>query len=57
MIDNSESRMWADHGHQFSDQVANAFSKAFLAFERLHAIQFDAPWQSQARRGRRTGRA
>ena len=46
MLDHSESRMWADHGQDFSASVARALTKAWTAFQRLHSIQFDAPWDA-----------
>ena len=57
MLDHIDSRMWADHGHDFSDWVARAFSQALVPFQRLHAIQFDAPWQRDGRRPNRPGQA
>jgi hypothetical protein len=45
MRDLIEARAWADHGHAFSESVAGLFAAAKTAFERLNAIQFDAPWQ------------
>ena len=46
MLAHSESRMWADHGQDFSASVARALTKAWTAFQRLHSIQFDAPWDA-----------
>jgi hypothetical protein len=57
MLDHVDSRMWADHGHDFSAFVASALSKAFAAFQRLNAIQFDAPWQHEGRRPKSSGEA
>lgn len=58
MIDGIDGRMWADHGHAFSESVAQALSKAMTAFQRLNAIQFDAPWRSTTGRSPHgTGRA
>jgi hypothetical protein len=57
MLDHAESRMWADHGHEFSTLVARALSKGLIAFQRLNAIQFDAPWQRNSRRPSRPGQA
>lgn len=45
MRDLIEARAWADHGHAFSQSVADLIAAARIAFERLNAIQFDAPWQ------------
>jgi hypothetical protein len=57
MIDHIDSRMWADHGHDFSASIAGALSKAWLAFQRLNAIQFDAPWERKIRHPNRPGQA
>ena len=57
MLDQIESRMWADHGHDFSDWAGRAFAKTLLPFQRLNAIQFDAPWQRGSRRPHRPGQA
>lgn len=56
MIDGPDGRLWADHGHQFSETVAHAFAKGWVAFQRLNAIQFDAPWRGDLRPVRRDGR-
>ena len=45
MRDVLEARAWADHGHAFSESMAGLLTAARTAFERLNAIQFDAPWQ------------
>jgi hypothetical protein len=57
MLDHLDSRMWADHGHEFSATVAGALSKALEAFQRLNAIQFEAPWQRKPRYPNRPGQA
>jgi hypothetical protein len=57
MLDGIDNRMWADHGHDFSEFVARALSKGWVAFQRLNAIQFDAPWRRDARSARPHGRA
>jgi hypothetical protein len=45
MRDAIEARDWAEHGHALSEALAGLFTAAGHAFRRLHAIQFDAPWQ------------
>jgi hypothetical protein len=45
MRDLIEARAWADHGHAFSESVAGLLAAVRTAFERLNAIQFDAPWR------------
>jgi len=45
MRDMIEARAWADLGHAFSESMAGLLAAARTAFERLNAIQFDAPWQ------------
>ncbi|MDB5691521.1 MAG: hypothetical protein JWO81_584 [Alphaproteobacteria bacterium] len=44
MRDLMEARMWAEHGHAFARSVTGLFAAAGAAFQRLNAIQFDAPW-------------
>ena len=50
MRDMLEARAWADHGHAFSQSVADLFAAARTAFERLNAIQFEAPWRRERAR-------
>jgi hypothetical protein len=45
MRDGMEVRLWAEHGHAFSEQLAGLLAAAWTAFQRLNAIQFDAPWR------------
>ena len=47
MRDLIEARAWADHGHAFSESMASLLAAARTAFERLNAIQFDAPWRRE----------
>jgi hypothetical protein len=56
MIDGIDGRMWAEHGHAFSESVARALSQAMTAFQRLNAIQFDAPWRENTGRSGHPGR-
>ena len=55
MLDHHDSRMWADHGQDFSAWAADALAKALIPFQRLNAIQFDAPWRRGPRRANRAG--
>jgi hypothetical protein len=47
MRDHIEARLWADHGHQFSEDLHRLFAGVRETFERLAAIQFEAPWQNE----------
>ena len=44
MRDYIDGRVWADHGHQFSEQVAVLLAAAKDVFCRLQRIEYDAPW-------------
>jgi hypothetical protein len=48
MRDEIDGRLWAEHGHAFSEGVARLISEIRLSLERLHAFQFDAPWRHRA---------
>jgi hypothetical protein len=45
MSNDFDSAIWADNHHQLSDGVAGWFDKLAYAFERLQAIEYDAPWE------------
>lgn len=45
MRDSIEAHEWAKHGHAFSSSVGGLLAAARTAFQRLTAIQFDAPWR------------
>ncbi|HEY0130942.1 MAG TPA: hypothetical protein VGB57_06010 [Allosphingosinicella sp.] len=49
MRDEIDSRIWAEHGHAFSEDLANFFANIGAGFRRLNEIQFDAPWKRDAR--------
>ena len=36
---------WADSHHQLSEAIAAFFDKLGYVFERLQAIEYDAPWE------------
>ncbi|HMC91049.1 MAG TPA: hypothetical protein VKI45_01190 [Allosphingosinicella sp.] len=57
MRDAMEARMWAEHGHAFSDAVAAILASAWAAMKTLNRIEFDAPWEHGAGTGRPSGRA
>jgi hypothetical protein len=44
-----DSAAWAQGHHHLSDGIARLIQKAAYGFERLSAIQYDAPWK-RARR-------
>ena len=45
MRDLIEARLWADHGHQFSEDLHRLFVGTRDALARLHELQWDAPWR------------
>lgn len=53
MRDEIDSRIWADHGRAFSEDLARFFSTTAASvgagFRRLNEIQFDAPWKRDSR--------
>ncbi|HEX8241209.1 MAG TPA: hypothetical protein VF574_15855 [Allosphingosinicella sp.] len=53
MRDEIDSRLWVQHGHAFSESVANFFASAGDAIgtglRRLNEMEFDAPWERDAR--------
>ncbi|HLL30054.1 MAG TPA: hypothetical protein VK403_03555 [Allosphingosinicella sp.] len=52
MRDEIDSRIWADHGGAFSEELARFFANLGTGLRRLNEIQFDAPWKRGAgRRG------
>ena len=48
MRDDYLSADWANNHGQFTAALRALFDAASTAFERLHAIQFDAPWKHEA---------
>jgi hypothetical protein len=53
MRDEIDSRIWVEHGHAFSEDLAHFFASAAAAIgtglRRLNEIEFDAPWERDAR--------
>jgi hypothetical protein len=53
MRDEIDSRMWVEHGHAFSEDLANFFAGAAAAIgtglRRLNEMEFDAPWERDFR--------
>ena len=39
-----ESETWADNRHHVNGQLDSFFRKLAHVFRRLHAIQYEAPW-------------
>jgi hypothetical protein len=52
MRDEIDSRFWVEHGADFSaffaDRIDRLVNAAKVSFERLVAIEFDAPWRASA---------
>jgi hypothetical protein len=50
MRDEIDSRIWVEHGTDFSaflaDRIDRMVNAARVSFERLVAIEFDAPWRA-----------
>jgi len=53
MRDEIDSRIWAEHGHGFSEDLANFLASAGAAIgtglRRLNEMEFDAPWERDSR--------
>lgn len=53
MRDEIDSRIWAEHGHRFSEDLASFFASVGAAvgtgLRRLNEMEFDAPWKRDAR--------
>lgn len=53
MRDEIDSRIWAEHGHDFSEDLASFFASTGaaigVALRRLNQIEFDAPWKRDVR--------
>jgi hypothetical protein len=45
MHDRIDARLWADHGAQFSADVAKAYGWVIQTFCRISEIQFRSPWR------------
>jgi hypothetical protein len=45
MSNDYESAAWADHHWQISAGLTHLFHDLAHAFERLNAIEYDAPWE------------
>ncbi len=53
MRDEIDSRIWAEHGHAFSEDLAKFLASAGAAIgtglRRLNEMEFDAPWKRDLR--------
>jgi hypothetical protein len=53
MRDEIDGRIWAEHGHAFSENVANLLSTLGttigVGLRRLNELEFDAPWKRDLR--------
>ena len=45
MHDEIDGRLWAAHGRQFGRDVSAFLRQLARGFERLHALEWDAPWK------------
>ncbi len=57
MRDEIDGRLWAAHGHNFSDDLHKILVSAGKALARLHRIEWDAPWRRASAPGSRPGQA
>jgi hypothetical protein len=48
MRDEMDMRLWEAHHSDFSAFLAEALGKVRVSFERLVAIEFDAPWRGSS---------
>ena len=53
MRDEIDSRIWVEHGHAFSEDLAKFFARLAdsigTGLRRLNEIEFDAPWRNDVR--------
>jgi hypothetical protein len=49
MHDRFDARLWADHGSQFTKDVARALHWLLRTFCTMTAIQYRAPWRDGRR--------
>ncbi len=45
MRDEMDARMWAEHGHEWSQFVAGVIAGIGTTLRRLNQIEFDQPWR------------
>jgi hypothetical protein len=45
MRDEMDSRMWVEHGADFTALVAKAIAVVGVSLKRLNEIEFEAPWR------------
>lgn len=48
MRDEMDARIWNEHGARFSKDVGRALAKLKHVFDRIHAVEFRAPWRGPA---------
>ena len=48
MRDELDGRIWAEHHHRFSADLARALQAIRITFCKMARIQFSAPWKPQA---------
>ncbi len=47
MRDEIDGRLWIDHGPQFTAFIKEGVDQVRVAFDRLAAIEYEAPWQRE----------
>ena len=47
MRDDFYSRTWSERGSEVSEAIVRFLRLLAVSFERLNAIQFEAPWKAQ----------
>ena len=57
MRDEIDGRLWVAHGQQFGRDVSGFLHQLARSFERLNAIEWDAPWKRTDRRAGGAGLA
>lgn len=53
MIDDFANRAWAEHHKSLARNLSDIARSVGVAFDRLHAHLYDAPWRDEPRDGAR----
>lgn len=54
MANDFDSRVWSEEHEAVSHGLGALFEKLAYVFQRLRAIEYDAPWEREAERIRKT---
>lgn len=52
MRDDFSTSAWADHSPKLYQDIADGLAKLRVVFERIVAIEFDAPWKNAGAAGK-----